>query len=85
MKLNSKSELILKVTDVVRKGWNNRNLRDLIDSLWRDPWSHRTSGFETERAPDSEVDITIDDGKIYVTIEPVGKKFSFFQYKYSLA
>jgi len=85
MKLNSKSELILKVTDVVRKGWNNRNLRDLIDSLWRDPWSHRTSGFETERAPDSLVDVTIDDGKIYVTIEPVGNKFSFFQYKYSLA
>jgi hypothetical protein len=31
-----KTELIRRLSDIARKGWNNQQVRDLIDSLWRD-------------------------------------------------
>lgn len=73
MKINSKSELILKLSDVVRKGWNNRNLRDLIDSLWRAPVSigHTETGNATveSTAVSVDYDLPFDTDTYYLSIQ----------------
>jgi hypothetical protein len=84
-----KTELIRRISDVVRNGWSNVHLRDLIESLWRDPYSMRTSGFVREGGTDSmlaaEVTSTEIEGitrySIVVTITPKGKKFDFYQFR----
>ena len=76
-----KSELRRRLSDIQRKGLTNQQVHDLIDSLWRDPWSHRTSGFETEGGTDSAMDVGIEDGDIIFSIEPVANVFTFFQYR----
>lgn len=50
-----KTELIRRISDIVRNGWNNNAVRDLVESLWRDPYSHRTSGFVLEGGTDARI------------------------------
>lgn len=84
-----KTDLIRRLQDVVRKGWTNVHVRDLIESLWRDPYSMRTSGFVTEGGPDASltVEVTTEgEGEaqtwgITFSIAPVGKKFDFYQFR----
>lgn len=87
-----KSELLRKLSDMAAKGWSNTQVRDLIDSLWRDPYSLRTSGFVLSGGTDAVIDL--QQGGDWVTpeqvhwltfsIEPVDKKFAFYQYRYKL-
>lgn len=87
-----KSELLRKLSDMAAKGWSNTQVRDLIDSLWRDPYSLRTSGFVLAGGTDAVIDL--QQGGDWVTpeqdhwltfsIEPVDKKFAFYQYRYKL-
>ena len=84
-----KTELIRRISDIVRNGWNNNAIRDLVESLWRDPYSHRTSGFVQEGAPDSritvELGMTLIEGDpryhLSFSIAPVGRKFDFYQFR----
>jgi len=84
-----KTELIRRISDVVRNGWQNVHVRDLIESLWRDPFSMRTSGFVKEGGTNalisSEVTSTEIDGVtmygIVFTITPKIRKFDFYQFR----
>jgi hypothetical protein len=84
-----KTDLIRRINDVVRNGWSNVHIRDLVESLWRDPFSMRTSGFVKEGGTDSllaaEVSSTIVDAvttyAIVVEITPKEKKFDFYQFR----
>jgi hypothetical protein len=84
-----KTDLIRRISDVVRNGWNNAHIRDLIETLWRDPYSMRTSGFVKEGGTNAmiaaEVTSTEIDGitsyAIVLTITPKGKKFDFYHFR----
>lgn len=84
-----KKDLIDRLSDYLRKGWTNQQVKDLIDSLWRDPWSPRTSGFELAGGGDcgisAEVSMTEINGNpfygIAFQITPINKRFAFYQYR----
>lgn len=85
-----KTELIRRVTDVVRNGWSNAHLRDLIESLWRDPYSMRTSGFAIEGGTNAIIQLYLAfvpiqeeqlERRIHLSIKPVRKKFDFYQFR----
>lgn len=78
-----KMELRRRLRDVVRKGWTDTWIADLIDSLWRDEWTSRTSGFELAGGGDSV--IAFDDASRTFTIAPKVKKFSFYQFSERVA
>lgn len=82
------SELKRRISDLTRKrGVGNRQMELLIDSLWRDPYSLRTSGFKYAGGTDAEIDLQFGangsgsgDDSLTFTVAPVTKKFSFYQY-----
>lgn len=84
-----KTELIRRISDIVRNGWNNNAVRDLVESLWRDPYSMRTSGFVREGGTDSVMDAQVnmtlvEDVPGYTltfTIAPKNRKFDFYQFR----
>ncbi len=84
-----KTELIRRISDIVRNGWNNNAIRDLVESLWRDPYSMRTSGFVREGGTDAVMSVQaymtlIDELPWYgitFTIGPKVKKFDFYQFR----
>jgi len=88
-----KKDLLKRTSDYKRKGWTNAQVNDLINSLWRDPESPRTSGFDIEGGTDSSISAEITSSTIegltsyfiYFSISPVGKKFSFYQYRTKLS
>jgi hypothetical protein len=55
-----KTELIRRISDVVCNGWQNVHVRDLIESLWRDPFSMRTSGFVKEGGTDAVISLDVN-------------------------
>lgn len=82
-----KTELKRRITDLTRKmGVGNIQMELLIESLWRDPYSLRTSGFKYAGGTDAEINLFLSagsgsaDDSLVFTIEPVEKKFSFYQY-----
>ena len=84
-----KTELIRRISDIVRNGWNNNAVRDLVESLWRDPFSMRTSGFVREGGTDAVISVStgmqlIQEVPFYsitFTIGPKVKKFDFYQFR----
>ena len=84
-----KTELIRRISDIVRNGWNNNAVRDLVESLWRDPYSHRTSGFVLEGGTDARISVhqamtlieQVPHYSITFSIAPVGRKFDFYQFR----
>lgn len=84
-----KTELIRRISDIVRNGWNNNAIRDLIESLWRDPFSHRTSGFVKEGGTDSNISVStlmelvegVPHYSIVFQIAPKVRKFDFYQFR----
>jgi hypothetical protein len=84
-----KTELIRRVSDIVRNGWNNNAVRDLVESLWRDPYSMRTSGFVREGGTDADMSLEVTstlvgDQSLYgitFAIWPVARKFDFYQFR----
>lgn len=74
----TRSGLLHSLSDIVRKGWTNQNLRDLVDSLWREPFINRTSGFNVAGGPDSV--ISFDNATRTFTIAPAVNKFGFWQF-----
>lgn len=84
-----KTELIRRISDIVRNGWNNNAIRDLIESLWRDPYSHRTSGFVREGGTDARISVNlevtmVEEVPVYsitFTIAPKERKFDFYQFR----
>lgn len=84
-----KKDLIDRLSDYIRKGWTNQQVKDLIDSLWRDPWSPRTSGFELAGGADcgisAEATMTEINGNPFYSIAfqitPINKRFAFYQYR----
>lgn len=91
-----KSELFRKLSEIAKKGWSNTQVRDLIDSLWRDPYSLRTSGFNLPGGTDADIELVAgfyegsasgsgdDIYSLQLLISPDKKKFSFYQYRYKL-
>jgi hypothetical protein len=86
-----KSALIKNLTDAIRKGgWSDRQIRVMVESLWRDPFSMRTSGFDLPGGTDAE--IFWNDLTRTFTIQPVnffeqetpGVKFAFYTFTTSL-
>ena len=73
-----KSELIRLLRNVPREGWSNQKLKDLIDSLWRNPVLLRWSGFVHAGGPDTEMEW--DNATKIFSIGPVQTSFSFYQY-----
>ena len=64
-----KTKLIRMLANIPREGWSNQKIKDLIDSLWRDPFTNRFSGFEHAGEPWCELDW--DDETCTLTITPV--------------
>jgi hypothetical protein len=77
-----KTELIEKLINVPAEGWTRQKVKDLIDSLWRNPTLLRWSGFEFAGSPDSV--ISFDEASRTFTIAPVERAFSYYQYKNKL-
>jgi hypothetical protein len=71
-----KSELIRRLTDIPRKGWTNAQIRDMIDTLWRDEVPLRTSGFKIAGGTDAELEW--NDETMLLKIRPAVKKFAFY-------
>ncbi|WP_372775671.1 hypothetical protein [Mangrovibacterium sp.] len=77
-----KYELISNLLNSPREGWTNKKIKDLIDSLWRDPVLMRWSGFWFAGAPDTV--LNWDNGAKLFSIAPTGYKFAFFQFRNKL-
>lgn len=86
-----KTALIRNLTDAIRKGgWSDRQIKVMVESLWRDPFSSRTSGFDLPGGTDAE--ISFDDLTRTFTIQPAnfddpetpGIKFAFYTLTTSL-
>ena len=72
------SEILRRLKDVPRKGWAEHQVRDLIDTLWRDEFINRTSGFDVAGGPDSI--ISFDPATRILRIEPASRRFAFWQF-----
>lgn len=79
----SKSELIRDSFNIPRQGLTNQKIKNIIDSLWRDPVMLRWSGFENEGGPD--VAITWDAEDKIFSIAPLLNTYGFYQYRNSLS
>lgn len=77
------SEILRRLRDVPRKGWAEHQIKDLIDTLWRDEFINRTSGFDIAGSPDSQM--SFDPATRIFTIEPVKKRFAFWQFIFKIA
>lgn len=78
-----KSKLIRRLSNTPREDWTNQKLKDLIDSLWRDPVLLRWSGFEYAGGTDTE--IAWDESEKIFSITPKNKTFGFYQYRHRLS
>ena len=78
-----RSELRRRLKDAGNKGVTNSQLIDLVESLWRDPYSMRTSGFNIAGGTDAQISFT--NANRTFSIAPVDKKFSFYQFLHKLA
>ncbi len=78
-----KSEGIRRTQEAARKGFTTQMIRDMWDSLWREPTHLRWSGFQTAGSPETIISWS-DVTKVF-SIEPVDVEFSFFQYLNRLA
>lgn len=84
-----RKELMTRLSDYLRRGLTNQQIYDLVDSLWRDPYSPRTSGFDMAGGTDSEMSVDWgylhgNDGfNMYIifSIRPMRKKFKFYYYR----
>lgn len=83
MSIYGRSELRRRLKDAGNKGVTNSQLIDLVESLWRDPYSMRTSGFNIAGGTDSQISFT--NATRTFSIAPVDKKFSFYQFLHKLA
>ncbi len=78
-----KSKLTKLLANTPREGWNNQKIKDLVDSLWRDPVLLRWSGFENAGGPDTT--ITWDAVDKIFSIAPLLVTFGFYQYRNKLS
>ncbi len=74
----TKSELHRRGDDMSRKGWTTRFYHDFLDSVWREPFINRTSGFDEAGGPDSV--IAFDNNTRVFSISPATNKFAFWQF-----
>jgi hypothetical protein len=74
----TKSELHRRGDDVTRKGWTTRFYHDFLDSVWREPFINRTSGFDVAGGPNSV--LAFDNLTRIFSISPVTNKFAFWQF-----
>ena len=77
------SEILRRLKDVPRKGWAEHQIRDLIDTLWREDFINRTSGFDVAGGPDSI--ISFDPATRILRIEPANRRFAFWQFIFKIA
>lgn len=66
-----------------RKGWAEHQVRDLIDTLWREEFINRTSGFDVAGGKDAL--LSFDPTTRILKIEPVNKRFAFWQFIFRIA
>jgi len=78
-----KTRLIQMLRNIQKEGWTYDKIKDLIDSLWRDPMMLRWSGFENPGSPESS--ISIDTPTRTFEIQPFDKYFGFYQFKTKLS
>lgn len=68
--------------NVPAEGWTRAKVKDLVDSLWRDPFMIRWSGFVTAGGTDSVISWN-NTTKLF-SIAPVNHLFEFFQFRTKL-
>ena len=79
-----KSALIKRITNAAREGWTTAKIKDLIDSLWRDPVMLRWSGFWNAGAADTILAWNNTD-KIFSIAPPAAGNYAFFQNRNKLS
>lgn len=77
------SEILRRLKDVPRKGWAEHQVRDLIDTLWREEFINRTSGFDVAGGKDAL--LSFDPASRILKIEPVNRRFAFWQFVFRIA
>lgn len=78
-----KSKLRDMLENSPREGWTTQKIRDLIDSLWRDPVLLRWSGFENAGGTDAVISWDAEN-KLF-SIAPTIATFGFYQYRHKLS
>lgn len=78
-----KTKLIDMLTNVPQEGWSRQKVKDMVDTLWRDPIHLRWSGFEYTGATDAHISFNAAD-RVF-RIWPKIKTFNFYHYKDRLA
>ncbi|HAX95606.1 MAG TPA: hypothetical protein DCY35_03670 [Prolixibacteraceae bacterium] len=78
-----KTKLIDMLTNVSREGWSRQKVKDMVDTLWRDPIHLRWSGFEYAGATDAN--ISFNESTRVFKIWPKVKTFNYYHYKDKLA
>lgn len=83
MSIYGRSEGKRRLKNAGNKGITNTQIIDMFETLWRDPHSMRTSGFNFAGGPDAQ--LSFDNTTRTFKIKPKDKKFSFYQFLHKLA
>jgi hypothetical protein len=78
-----KSQLIKMLTNVPAEGWSRQKVKDMVDTLWRDPVHLRWSGFEY--AGGTDCNMSFNESTRVFTVSPKIRAFSYFQMKTKLS
>jgi hypothetical protein len=77
-----KTKLIDMLTNVPREGWSRQKVKDMVDTLWRNPVMLRWSGFEF--AGGTDCDISFNLSTLEFTVAPKINVFTYYQYRNKL-
>jgi len=77
-----KTKLIDMLTNVPREGWSRQKVKDMVDTLWRNPIFLRWSGFEF--AGGTDCNISFNEATRVFTIAPKINVFTYYQYRNKL-
>ena len=78
-----KTALISKLSNVPREGWTVQKVKDMVDSLWRNPVMLRWSGFE--HAGGTDCNISFNEATRVFTIAPKINIFTYYHYRTKLS
>lgn len=77
-----KTKLIDMLTNVPREGWSRQKVKDMVDTLWRNPIFLRWSGFEFSGGTDCNISFNAITRKFIIA--PKVNVFSYYQYRNKL-
>ena len=77
-----KTKLINMLTNVPQEGWSRQKVKDMVDTLWRNPVMLRWSGFEFSGGTDCN--ISFNEATRVFSIAPKINVFTYYQYRNKL-